>query len=64
MLRPGLIGFKFSVIFSGVWVGKIIFFPSAVNGSKLRLHISAYITCKGEKVRSEPFLAVCTRMRS
>ena len=23
----GLIGFKFSVIFSGVWVGKIIFFP-------------------------------------
>ena len=61
----GLIGFKFSVIFSGVWVGKLIyFFPPAVSGSKLRLHISAYITCKGEKVRSEPFLAVCTCMHS
>ena len=57
-------GFRVFVLVCGVWVGKLRYFASAVNERKIRLHTSAYITCKGEKVRSELFLAVCTLVHS
>ena len=34
-------GLRFFVIFCGVWVGKLSFFPSAVNGSEIRLQLTS-----------------------
>ena len=34
-------GLRFFVIFCGVWVGKLSFFPSAVNGSEIRLQLAS-----------------------
>ena len=34
-------GLRFFVIFGGAWVGKLSCFPSAVNGSKIRLQLTS-----------------------
>ena len=54
----------FFVIFCGVWVGISLAILCCKRKENKVTYFSLHQVFKGQKVRSEPFLTVCTRVRS